>query len=305
MNNIDKKLLKQIADLHSIPQGSYNIRKNGESIDRISTEDLQINSKTDKSGIDINVKNGVKNKSIHIPVIVTKSGLEDITYNDFYIGEDCEILIVAGCGIHNNGNKKSSHNGIHRFFIGKNSKVKYIEKHFAIGNNKVEKVLNPITNIFMEENSVFEMETVQLGGVTYSNRNTIAKLKKDAKLLVKEKILTTENQIANTNFKVELVGKNSSVEVVSRSVAKDASKQKFVSKLIGKAECFGRVECDGILVGKAQMVSVPQIDAKSLNASLVHEATIGKIAGEQLVKLMSLGLSQTDAEDLIIKGYLN
>ena len=305
MNNIDKELLKQIADLHSVPQGSYNIRKNGESISRVSTQDMQIISKTNKSGIDIRIKAGVKNKSVHIPVIVTKSGLDDITYNDFYIGANCDVMIVAGCGIHNNGNKKSSHDGTHRFFIGKNAKVKYIEIHLAIGNNKTDKVLNPTTKIFMQQNSVFEMETVQLGGVTYSNRNTTAKLKKGAKLVIKEKVLTTENQVANTKFKVELLGDNSSVEVISRSVAKDNSKQKFVSNLVGKAECFGRVECDGILTGSAQMISVPQIDAQNVSASLVHEATIGKIAGEQLVKLMSMGLSQTEAEDLIIKGYLN
>lgn len=305
MNEIDKQLLEQVANLHSVPQGSYNIRKNGESIARISTDEISITPKKTKSGIDIRVKNGVKNRSVHIPVIVTKSGFDDLTYNDFYIGEDCDVLIVAGCGIHNNGNKKSSHDGIHRFFIGKISKVKYVEKHLALGNTKTAKILNPTTKIFMEQNSAFEMETVQLGGVTSSNRNTTAKLKEGAKLLIKEKILTTENQFANTKFKVELVGKNSSVEVVSRSVAKDSSKQKFESKIVGKAECFGRVECDGILTGNAQMISVPQIDAQNVNASLVHEATIGKIAGEQLVKLMSLGLSQAEAEDMIIKGYLN
>lgn len=305
MNNIDKELLKQVADLHGVPQSSYNIRKNGESISRFCDDDMQIISKPDKNGIDIKVKEGTKNKSVHLPVIVTKSGLDDITYNDFYIGDNCDILIVAGCGIHNNGTKKSGHNGIHRFYIGKNSVVRYVEKHLALGNNKTEKVLSPTTKIVMKQNSVFTMETVQLGGVTYSNRNTTAKLQDGAKLIVKEKLLTTENQIANSKFKIELLGKNCSVEVISRSVAKDNSKQKFISNLVGKTECYGRVECDGILTGKAQMISIPQIDAQNINASLVHEATIGKIAGEQLTKLMTMGLSQTEAEDLIIKGYLN
>lgn len=304
MNNLEKQMLAEIADLHGVPVGSYNIRKNGKSVDRVTSADVDIVSKTNKNGIDVIIKQNVKNKSVHIPVIVTESGINDLTYNDFYIGDNAEVLIVAGCGVHTTNNVESGHNGIHSFYIGKDAKVKYVEKHLGMGSD-AKKILNPTTNIVMESGSEFEMETIQLGGVTYSNRVTTAKLKRDAKLLVKEKILTTESQQAITKFKVDLVGENSSVNVISRSVAKDQSKQKFVSKIIGKNSCFGHVECDGIILDKARIISVPEIDAADVNASLVHEAAIGKIAGEQMVKLMSLGLTETEAEDLIIKGYLS
>lgn len=304
MNNLEKQMLAEIADLHGVPVGSYNIRKNGKSVGRVTSADVDIVSKTNKNGIDVIIKQNVKNKSVHIPVIVTESGINDLTYNDFYIGDNAEVLIVAGCGVHTTNNVESGHNGIHSFYIGKDAKVKYVEKHLGLGSD-AKKILNPTTNIVMESGSEFEMETIQLGGVTYSNRVTTAKLKRDAKLLVKEKILTTESQQAITKFKVDLVGENSSVNVISRSVAKDQSKQKFVSKIIGKNSCFGHVECDGIILDKARIISVPEIDAADVNASLVHEAAIGKIAGEQMVKLMSLGLTETEAEDLIIKGYLS
>lgn len=305
MNSIDKDLLAQVADLHSVPQGSYNIRKNGESVGRASDSDIEIVSKKDKQGIDIYVRKNVKNKSVHLPVIVTQTGFEDLVCNDFYIESGADVVIVAGCGIHNSGDKTSTHNGIHTFHLAKNAKIKYVEKHLGLGNGAGGKVLNPVTKIIMKEGSVCEMETVQLGGVTYSNRKTNAKLGKGAKLVIKEKILTTDKQEAKTEFKVELLGDGSSVEVVSRSVAKGESKQKFVSKIVGDAECFGHVECDGIVLDKAQVVSVPEIEAKNVDASLVHEAAIGKIAGEQLVKLMSLGLTKEEAEAKIIKGYLN
>lgn len=305
MNKIENELLEQVADLHGVPQGSYNIRKNGQSVARVSTNDIEIVSKTDKSGIDIIVKPNVKNKSVHIPVIVTEAGFKDLVYNDFYIGDGADVLIVAGCGIHNNSNQNSGHDGIHSFHIGKGAKVKYIEKHLGIGKNMGGKILNPTTNITMKDGSEFEMETIQLGGVTESKRVTNAKLYKEAKLTIKEKILTTENQTATTKFKVELKGENSSVNVISRSVAKDSSIQKFVSNVIGDSTCFGHVECDGIILNNARIISVPEIDAKNVNASLVHEAAIGKIAGDELTKLMTLGLTESEAEDMIIKGYLN
>lgn len=308
MNNkqitkIDRDLLLSIADIHKIPEGSFNIRKNGESILRNSDSDIEIVSKKDKSGIDIIVKPNIKNKSVHIPVIITQSNLTELVYNDFYIGENSDVTIVAGCGIHNPSNEKSEHDGLHTFHLAKNSKVKYIEKHLGLGN-KGDKVLNPETKIFMDNDSYFEMETVQLGGVSYANRKTYAKLKDNSKLIIKERVLTTENQTAKTNFKVDLVGKNSSVDVLSRSVAKDYSKQEFNSNIIGNSECFGHVECDGIIVNKAEIISTPKINAKNVNASLVHEAAIGKIAGEQILKLLSLGLTEQEAEDLIIKGFL-
>lgn len=304
MNEVDKELLKEIADMHSVPQGSFNIRKNGESIARNSTKDIEIVPKKDKSGIDIIVKEGVKNKSVHIPVIITVGNLNDLVYNDFYIGKDADVLIVAGCGIHNPTDQKSQHDGIHTFHLEENCKVKYIEKHLGVGNGQGDKVLNPTTVVEMKDGSDFEMETIQLGGVSYSNRNTNAFLGNDAKLVIKEKILTSDKQKAITTFNVVLKGKNSSVEVVSRSVAKGKSRQKFVSNLKGQNECFGHVECDGIILDNAQIESVPKIVAQNINATLVHEAAIGKIAGDQLVKLQTLGLSEEEAQNQIIKGFL-
>lgn len=304
MDKLDKELLSQIAGMHTIPQGSFNIRKNGESVDRKSTKDIEIIPKKDKSGIDIIVKEGVKNKSVHIPVIITVGNLNDLVYNDFYIGKDAEVLIVAGCGIHNPSDQKSQHDGIHSFHLAENSKVKYIEKHLGIGTGSGEKILNPTTVIEMKKGSQFEMETIQLGGVSKSNRKTDAVLEDDAKLVIKEKILTTDKQIAKTFFNVVLKGKNSSVEVISRSVAKGKSKQQFISNIKGQNECFGHVECDGILMDKAVIESTPKIVAKDLNATLVHEAAIGKIAGDQMIKLQTLGLSEEEAQNEIIKGFL-
>lgn len=304
LNKIDKNLLSQIADLHKIPQGSFNIRKNGKSVERMSDEDVQIVSKTDKEGINIYVKAGIKNKSVHIPVIITDGGFDDVVYNDFYIGDNAEVTIVAGCGIHNTGKSKSSHNGIHTLHIGKNARVVYVEKHLGLGDVKVEKILNPITEIILEDNAYLEMQTVQLGGVTSSDRKTYAKLGVNSELNIGEKILTTDNHIANTEFVVDMNGESSKCNVVSRSVAKNNSTQEFKSKLVGKNSCFGRVECDAILLNNARVKSIPEIDAQSVDAVLNHEATVGKIAGEQLLKLMTLGLTQQEAEDVIIKGYL-
>ena len=270
LNKIDKELLSQIADLHTIPQGSFNIRKNGKLVSRSSNEDIQIVSKNNKEGIDIIVKKDIKNKSVHIPVIVTQGGFKDLVYNDFYIGDNAEVTIVAGCGIHNNGTAQSGHNGIHTFHIGKNARVTYIEKHLALGNGKGEKVLNPITNIIMGSNSYLDMQTIQLGGVTYSNRTTKAKLNKCSELNVVEKILTTDNQQAKTVFNVNMIGENCKCNVVSRSVAKGDSIQEFKSKLIGKSTCFGRVECDAILLDNARVKSIPEIDALVKEETLNH-----------------------------------
>ena len=304
LNKIDKELLSQIADLHDIPQGSFNIRKNGKVAGRVSSEDIEIVPKKNKEGIDIIVKNDIKNKSIHIPVIVTESGFKDLVYNDFYIGDNTEVTIIAGCGIHNNGGNVSSHNGIHTFHIGKNARVVYIEKHLGLGSGMGDKVLNPTTNIIMNENSYLEMQTIQLGGVSYSNRKTKAKLNKNSELNITEKILTTDTQQAKTIFNVNMAGDGCKCNVISRSVARNNSIQEFKSKLIGKSACFGRVECDAILLDNARVISIPEIDAQSVDATLNHEATVGKIAGEQLLKLMTLGLTEKEAEDVIIKGYL-
>ena len=305
MDTITKELLIQTSDLHEIPQGAYNIRKDGQLLSRNTTTEIQIVSKSNKDGIDIIIAPNTKNQSVHIPVVITQGGLTDLVYNDFYIGENSDVLIVAGCGIHNNSDQDSSHNGIHTFHIGKNAKVKYVERHIGFGDSVGEKNLNPTTEILMDENSYFEMETVQLGGVNFADRNTNATLKTNATLIINEKILTSDQQEAMTNFNVELIGDNSKVEVTSRSVAKNQSFQEFNSNIIGKAKCFGHVECDGILSDNAVINSTPKISAQNINAMLVHEAAIGKISEDQIIKLMTLGLTQEEAEKHIINGFLS
>ena len=304
MNSIEQKLFEKLTDLHKIPSGAINIRKNGEGIMRNTTKEIDIIPKTDKSGIDIIIKPNVIDKSVHIPVIITVGGLSDLVYNDFYIGENSNVVIVAGCGIHNATCKTSMHNGIHSFHLEKNSKVKYIERHIGEGEGSGGKILNPVTNVELKEGSQMIMETTQLGGVTSTIRKTKAKILDKAKLTIQENILTTDDQTAKTEFTVSLVGKNSGVEVVSHSVAKDNSIQEFKSNIIGKNECFGHVECDGILLDNARIISIPKIDAVNKDASLVHEAAIGKIAGDELIKLMTLGLNQKEAEEIIIEGFL-
>ena len=305
MDRTDEQLLETIADLHGIPEGSFNIRKNGKLLARNSDTDIEIVSKTDKDGIDIIVKPNVKNKSVHIPVLLTVGDFQDTVYNDFFIGENSDVTIVAGCGIHNDTCGNAEHDGIHTFYVGKNAKVRYIERHYANGNGTGKKVFDPITKIWLKENSQFILESTQLGGVTYTDRKTYATVGKNAQLLVKEKILTDGEEKAITDFKVKLAGKNSRADIVSRSVAKGKSLQQFKSDMIGKNECFGHVECDGIVLDGARIISTPKIDAVSPEASLVHEAAVGKIAGEQLLKLMSLGLTEQEAEDAVIKGFLN
>ena len=304
MNRIDKSLLEKISALHNISLGAVNIRKNGEVVKRENSAEIEIVPKKNKSGIDVFIKPNVKNKAVHIPVIITEGGIDDLVFNDFFVGENAFVTIVAGCGIHNTSSDTSRHNGIHSFHLEKGAHVRYIERHIGEGNGKGGKILNPTTKIFQKENSTLEIETLQLGGVTSSARKTVATLGKGAFLRIQENILTENDNTTTTDFKVTLNGENSKVEVVSRSVAKGKSVQKFQSNLVGKASCFGRVECDGILLDEARIVSVPMIDAVSKDASLTHEASIGKIAGDELVKLMTLGLNEKEAEDVIIKGFL-
>ena len=304
MNRIDKSLLEKISALHNISLGAVNIRKNGEVVKRENSAEIEIVPKKNKSGIDVFIKPNVKNKAVHIPVIITEGGIDDLVFNDFFVGENAFVTIVAGCGIHNTSSDTSRHNGIHSFHLEKGAHVRYIERHIGEGNGKGGKILNPTTKIFQKENSTLEIETLQLKGVTSSARKTVATLGKGAFLRIQENILTENDNTATTDFKVTLNGENSKVEVVSRSVAKGKSVQKFQSNLVGKACCFGRVECDGILLDEARIVSVPMIDAVSKDASLTHEASIGKIAGDELVKLMTLGLNEKEAENVIIKGFL-
>ena len=305
MDNTDKELLAAIADLHEIPEGSFNIRKNGKLLARNSDKDIEIVSKTDKDGIDIIVRPGVKNKSVHIPVLLTVGDFQDTVYNDFYIGDGADVTIIAGCGIHNDTCDSAEHDGIHTFYVGKNAKVRYVERHYANGSGTGKKVFDPTTKIYLKEKACFILESTQLGGVTHTDRKTYAKVGERAQLIVKEKILTDAEETAVTDFKIELVGRDSRADIVSRSVARGRSRQEFRSDLVGKSACFGHVECDGILLEGARIVSVPQIDAVDPEASLVHEAAVGKIAGEQLMKLMSLGLTEQEAEDAVIRGFLN
>ena len=304
MDSIERNLLKQIADIEKTPMGAYNLRENGKKVERKTTANIDIVSKTDKDGIDIIVKENTKNESVHIPVILTKSGMKDMVYNDFYIGKNSDVVIVAGCGIHNSSCDTSEHDGIHRFFVEEGAKVKYIEKHYGEGEGTGKRILNPVTEVYLKEGATIEMETVQIKGVDSTVRTTKGELGKDATFTVKEKIMTHGNQIAKTQFEVNLDGEGSSTNVVSRAVAKDNSKQEFISKVYGNNACFGHVECDAIIMDKGQVSSLPQVTAKHIDASLTHEAAIGKIAGEQLIKLMSLGLTEKEAEEQIINGFL-
>lgn len=304
MDDIQKSLLEEVAGLHKIPAGAYNIRANGVSAARNTTENIDIVTKEDKSGIDIIIKPNTKNESVHIPVVLSQSGLEEVVYNDFYIGENSDITIIAGCGIHNGGDRKSQHDGIHTFYLGKNSKVRYVEKHYGQGDGKGENVLNPVTVVEMGEDSYMEMDTVQIKGVDSTERKTKAVLDKGAKLIIKEKILTHGTQFAKTDFEVDMNGEGSSCNVISRSVAKEDSKQIFLSKINGNAKCMGHSECDAIIMDNASVSAIPEITANDIDASLIHEAAIGKIAGEQIIKLMTLGLTESEAEAQIVNGFL-
>lgn len=305
LDKIQLDLLEKVADLHGVPQGAYNLRVDGQSMGRSSSEHIHIEPKTDgKSGIDIFIDPFTKNESIHIPVLLSQTGLKELVYNDFHIGEGADVVIVAGCGIHNGGDEASEHSGIHSFFLGKGARVKYVEKHYGSGDGKGERVMNPTTVVELAEDAYLEMETAQIKGVDSTNRTTTAKLKDRATLIVHEKIMTHGTQSAITNFTVDLDGIDSGAHVVSRSVAKDNSVQVFNSDIHGNNRCSGHTECDAIIMDDAKVNAVPMISANHTEASLIHEAAIGKIAGEQLIKLMTLGLSEKEAEEQIINGFL-
>ena len=304
MDAIQKNLLSEIADLHAVPDGAYNIRSNGEAAGRRSTENIEIVPKKDKPGIDIIIKSGTKNESVHIPVIISQSGLKDLVYNDFYIGEDSDVLIIAGCGIHNVGDKDSAHDGIHSFHVGKNARLRYVEKHYGVGDGNGENIMNPTTVIELDEGAVMEMETTQIKGIDSTIRDTSAVLGAGASLIVKEKIMTHGKQKAETNFIVDLNGDDCSAHLVSRSVAKDSSFQVFRSKVNGNTKCMSHTECDAIIMDNASVSAIPEVTANHIDAELIHEAAIGKIAGEQLMKLMTLGLTEKEAEEQIVNGFL-
>ncbi len=304
MDKIQMNLLEQVAGIHEVPEGAYSLRINGKLHGKNSSEHIRIVAKEDQPGIDIYIEPGTKNESLHIPVILSQTGLKELVYNDFHVGEDCDVTIVAGCGIHNGGSEDSEHSGIHSFYLAKNAKVKYIEKHYGQGDGEGKNVMNPNTYAELQENSYMEMETLQIKGVDSTRRVTKAVLAKNATLVVHEKIMTHGSQFAETEFEVELNGEGSGTHVISRSVARDRSSQKFVSRIKGNAACSGHTECDAIIMDDATVAAVPEILAVHPDASLIHEAAIGKIAGEQLIKLMTLGLSEKEAEEEIVNGFL-
>ena len=303
MNNTDKELLKEISESFN-EQEVYNIRKNGKSIERKVNSYINIVTKEDKSGIDIYVKENTLFGIVHIPVIITESGLTDVVYNDFHIGKNANVIIFAGCGIHNDLHKTSEHDGIHRFYLEEGSKVKYVEKHYGEGKGTGKKILNPTTEIYMKKSSTMTMDSVQIKGVDNTLRITKAELDNDTTLEISEKILTTDKETAKTEFIVNLNGENASVHVTSRSVAEGSSYQEFISNITGNTKCYAHVECDAIIKEEGKVKAIPEIYAKNIDANLIHEAAIGKIAGEELQKLMTLGLNESEAEEVIIKGFL-
>ena len=305
LDKIQMQMLTEVADLHGVPEGAYNIRVNGEKAGRNTTANIDIATKTDgKSGIDIRIKPGAKDETVHIPVVLSESGIKEPVYNDFYIGEDSDVVIVADCGIHNCGNQDSQHDGVHRFFVGKNARIRYVEKHYGEGDGAGKRILNPVTEVYQEAGSYVDMEMVQIKGVDNTHRITRAELAENATMIVHERLMTHGEQVATSVYEVALNGEGSSTDVISRSVAKDSSEQVFEAAIVGNNVCSGHAECDAIIMDKAHVVAVPKLDARNVDAALIHEAAIGKIAGDQLIKLMSLGLTEAEAEEQIIGGFL-
>lgn len=305
MNNITEKMLKVISNYNGSFKGAYNIRENGCSVGRQSSKNIIIDSKTDAPGLDIHIMPGTKGETVSIPACVTHGDVDDLVYNDFFVGENADVVIVAGCGVHTENGEPARHNGIHRFFLEKGAKVKYVEKHIGTGKGNGIRSIDPVTEVFLDEDSVLEMDTAQIGGVDKTDRKTKASLKAGAKLLIRERIMTEKEQTAVTTFTVELNGEDSGVDIVSRSVAKDTSHQEYTSNIIGNAKCSGHSECDAIISGKATVDAAPKLSARCEDASLIHEAAIGKIAGDQILKLRTLGLTEQEAENKIIEGFLS
>ena len=304
LDSIQKRLIEEIADLHSVPTGAYNFRANSQLAGRNTTANIDIVSKPDGSGIDIRIKPGTRNESVHIPVVLSESGIKETVYNDFYVGADSDVVIVAGCGIDNCGSQDSEHDGIHRFFLEKGAKVRYVEKHYGSGDGRGRRILNPVTEVYMEEGSSMEMEMEQIKGVDSTERTTVAELKGDARLVVKERLMTHGSQHAVSDYRVSLNGAGATADVVSRSVARDDSSQTFNARITGNAPCSGHTECDSSIMDRGRILAVPSLEANDIDAMLVHEAAIGKIAGDQLIKLMTLGLTPQEAEEQIISGFL-
>lgn len=304
LSPIDKELLENIAGLHGLPNGAFNVRKNGELVERHSSANVYIETNSD-GGLDVRIKDKARRETIFVPVILTKVGMVDTVYNNFYVGKGASVEIIAGCGIHNDEHKTTQHDGIHSFYCGEGSYTKYVEKHYGSGKTDGSRILNPQTKVILEKNAVCEMEMGQIGGVTSTIRESDITIKEGAKLIITEKLMTEGDQSAQSNLKIELIGDGSSVQVISRSVAKDNSRQIFNPLVIGKCKCHGHVQCDSIIMGNASVKSVPAIEAAHQDAALIHEAAIGKIAGDQLLKLMTLGLNEEEAENEILNDFLN
>ncbi|MFZ7103587.1 MAG: SufB/SufD family protein [Peptococcaceae bacterium] len=304
MSAIEERILKEVADLHGVPAGAYNIRKNGQGAGRRSTANIEIRPKEDKPGIDVIVKPGTRGESVHIPVILTETGFHDMVYNTFDIGEGADVLIIAGCGIHNPGEEQAEHDGVHNFIVRKNARLRYVEKHYGEGEGRGTRVLNPVTVLEIEEGGAAELELVQIKGVDATERKTEARVHKGGHLVITEKLLTHGSQYAESEMTIELAGEDASAQVISRSVAQDASRQVFYPRVVGLDRCRGHVQCDAIIMDKAQVRAIPEIAAQHADAQLIHEAAIGKIAGEQIIKLMTFGLSEEEAEERILQGFL-
>lgn len=304
LDQIQKNLLHEIAELDGLPSGAYNIRANGQAVSRQNTANVEIVSKEDKPGIDIYIKPGTKHESVHIPVILSQSGLNDLVYNDFHIGEGSDVVIIAGCGIHNCGGDDTAHDGIHTFYVEKNAKLRYVEKHYGEGDGAGKRILNPTTIIHLADGAVMEMDTIQIAGVDDTLRKTTATQETSSALEIRERILTSGTQHAVSEFTADLNGADCSCNIISHAVAKENSYQHFTSMLNGKAACKGHTECDSIIMDHAQVIASPELNATSEDANLIHEAAIGKIAGEQLIKLMTLGLTEKEAEEQVVAGFL-
>lgn len=303
LDKVTQDVLKVIDSYGFKQEGAYNLRLNGMAVCHGDSRHINIVKKEDKPGIDIHISGEAKNEQVHIPVVMSQEGV-DIVYNDFYIEDGADVTIIAGCGIHGEGCSETRHDGIHAFHVGKNANVKYVENHYAEGNGTGQKVLNPVTKIYVGENSVFTLETTQIKGVDSTERENYIELADNAKLFVTEKLMTDGNQTAISNMDVELNGENSSARIVSRSVGKGTSRQVFHPKAIGSNRCHAHVQCDSIIMDTAEISSIPEIDAKHVDAQIIHEAAIGRINDEQLVKLRTFGLNEEEAEAVIIESFL-
>lgn len=285
-------------------EGAYNLRYNGQALCHGDSEHIKIKRKEDRPGIDVYISGEARGEQVHIPVVIAKSGVTDIVYNDFYIEEGAEVVIVAGCGIHNSGCNEARHDGIHAFHVGKNAKVVYEEKHYGEGEGTGRNILNPVTRIDLEEGAVFTLDTAQIRGVDSTERKTDVDMGPGSRLVVMEKLMTHGSQSAVSNMEVRMNGSGSSAQIVSRSVAKETSRQTFHPNAVGNALCKAHIQCDSIIMDEAQVCSIPEIDARNVDAQIVHEAAIGRINTEQLLKLRSFGMTEEEAEAVIIENFL-